>query len=88
MLELAQSHRVLAVRRTLRLEYFQPVVEDGRVRVKPPQGLTAEGCSIWENTKESGVFCRPKISSPYAYGTFYCSKAVGQVGAYGSFVIR
>ncbi|GLT53463.1 hypothetical protein SLA2020_267310 [Shorea laevis] len=28
------------------LEFINPNVEDRTVRVKPPQGITAEGCSI------------------------------------------
>lgn len=32
------------------LEFINSNVENGRIRVKPPQGITVEGCSIWKNT--------------------------------------
>lgn len=40
------------------LEIIKPNVEDGRVRVKPPQGITAEGCSVWKNKHLGWIFCR------------------------------
>jgi len=45
------------------LEFIKPNVEYERVRVKPPQGITAEGCSVLE--KHLGwIFCRSKIGLP------------------------
>jgi len=45
------------------LENIQPVVEDGRVRVKPPQGIAEEGCAIWENTLV-GYFLGQRLAYP------------------------
>jgi hypothetical protein len=67
------------------LEYIQPVVEDGRVRVKPPPRNCRRGLSdLGEHS--CWVFCRPKIG--LSRSEFYCPEAVGQIGAGGGSVIR
>ena len=47
----------------IHLEFIKPHEENGRVKVMPPHGLSAVGCSIWENTLV-GYFIGQRLAYP------------------------
>jgi hypothetical protein len=59
------------------LSFFEPVMEEGRIKVKPPMEVADEGCGEWENTLV-GYFLGQKL--PYSAVNSIAHKIWGKEG--------